>query len=239
MAKLNNVAWRYVVSKSTTELLQDARQDQMVLITGCPEGGDDHQKLGPACFCVAAHWFRRALLLYPRALFIGKTEEDATLNMLNIANELLWASKATGGVLNSTAKLIWYGLFQWAIHDEQRGAYCGGDEIMATRLPDCRPFWSRANSVIAPFASGALDVRSYALVQQFSACEHVWKHLEHRRFVTACDGGMGYFMALCLQPHQTISAFHLTYDKMHPAFMPITHHSCVAHPNKQQRQIEW
>ena len=50
---------------------------------------------------------------------------------------------------------VWYGHFGWAVHDGQRGAFCGaGDDTLHVELPHCRPGWSPSESVLAPFASG-------------------------------------------------------------------------------------
>lgn len=66
--------------------------------------------------------------------------------------------------------LIWYGHFDWAGHhpfDASRARFCGvGDDILLGGRPQLCS--GGRGSVVAPFASGGLDIRSRALAA--SAC---------------------------------------------------------------------
>ena len=121
------------------------------------------------------------------------------------------------------------------MHDGQRGAFCGkGDQTLRTVLPHCRPGWSPADTVVAPFASGALDVRSRALASRFAVGDHVWTHLHHRDVEGDCDGLQGYFLALCLDSAPVeVTALHLPDLKFHAP--PASAHSTVLHPFKSRR----
>lgn len=113
---------------------------------------------------------------------------------------------ATGG----PSPLIWYGYFQWFYINELTGGYCGeGDALMRQRWPCATNYPSE---VIAPFASGGLDVRSRRLAEAIAACDHVWSYLDHLEQIKAappsaavpivdisCDGTNGYLLA-CVPP---------------------------------------
>lgn len=90
--------------------------------------------------------------------------------------------------------------------------------------------------MVAPFASGGLDVRSRALASRLAVCDHVWTHLHYRDFEGDCDGLQGYFLALCLDgapAAREVTALHLPELKFHPS--PASEHSSVLHPHKSKR----
>ena len=69
--------------------------------------------------------------------------------------------------------LVWYGHFDWAVHElfgpagSPPGRYCGvGDDLMLREVPAC----GRGRGVMAPFASGGIDIRSRGLVELVSGC---------------------------------------------------------------------
>eukprot|EP00966_Prymnesium_polylepis_P186599 4325486-Prymnesium_polylepis.1 len=56
--------------------------------------------------------------------------------------------------------------------------------------------------VLAPFASGGLDIRSRALAERAVACELLWEFVKgfdagNTSYGASCDGLQGYFMARC------------------------------------------
>ena len=253
------VEFRFVISS------QVRSSDRRFVTVDCPSEGPTRRFVGQACFCMAARWFRRALVLFPLARFVGKLEDDASLHIGRLLLELQWgralpsptptsrasatwrASSPASRVLDTTLgpALTWLGHFQWGVHDGRRGSYCGGEEQLLPRRPSslqwCRPSWPSNNSLIAPFASGALDVRSRALVQHFVACEYVWEYLANWETEQnlACDGGMGHFVALCVR--EPITALHLPKAKLHgvPADHVAGPHCTVIHPNKALARVRW
>ena len=218
-----DVAWRLVTT--VAPLVPDPR----VMVVPCPDGFNRKREYGEmqfSCFCKTAWWFRRALQLFPRARFVGKTEEDSVINTARLVLELRLgleqaaaaaaaaasASAAGPGSASAVAStvtrphharhgsrpMVLYGHLSWAVHDGKLGAFCGvGDDVMSTPLPHCRRGWS-ADAVAAPFASGGLDVRSRALAERMASCDPLWTYLDHRDFYGDCDGLQGFFMALCL-----------------------------------------
>ena len=52
-----------------------------------------------------------------------------------------------------------------------------GDNLFLSRAPAC----DRRRGVIAPYASGGLDIRSRALVQQLDVCAEVLAYMDMRR----------------------------------------------------------
>ena len=219
------MVWRFV----TTDASRRDDPKRFVVVSRCLNETQQRGGKGPACFCMTARWFRRAAALFPNAKFLGKVEDDASVHMPRLLHELRWAAatlpamRADAALAHGAAPsaLVWLGHFQWAVHDGVRGAYCGAgdDRLLADEPPTaqwCRPLWPPNNTLIAPFATGALDVRSHALAERLSACDLLWEHVEHlgerrvehgaeRRFehlgeqITSCDGGMGLFVGLCVR----------------------------------------
>ena len=198
-----DVAWRLVTTVAPT--VPDAR----VVVVPCPDGFNRRREYGEmqfSCFCKTAWWFRRALQLFPRARFVGKTEEDSVINAARLSIELrlgLEQAAAAAAARPRHARdgggpMVLYGHLSWAVHDGKLGAFCSaGDDVMSTPLPNCRSGWS-ADAVAAPFASGGLDVRSRALAERMASCDPLWTYLDHRDFYGDCDGLQGFFMAQCL-----------------------------------------
>ena len=227
-----DVAWRLV----TTDASQTAAA--RVVVVPCPDGYSRKAwaDMQFSCFCKAAWWFRRALLLFPRARYIAKVEDDSLVHAARLVAELQLMTLAGRAPLHG--RQVWYGHFGWAVHDGQRGAFCGsGDDTLRIALPHCRPGWSPSDAVVAPFASGGLDVRSRALASRFALCDHVWTHLHHRDFDGDCDGLQGYFLAMCMDgggaAAREVTALHLPELKFHPP--PASLHSTVLHPHKSRQ----
>jgi hypothetical protein len=247
-----DVAWRWVTSDAAR-----AADAARYVVVPCPDGfsrrawGD----MQFSCFCKAAWWFRRALLLFPRARYLAKAEDDSVVRHERLVLELRLAAEAAAAAPPASGpplhrRHVWYGHFAWAVHDGARGAYCGpGDETLRAALPHCRPGWSPTEAVLAPFASGGLDVRSRAFAAALAACDYVWAHLHHRDFEGDCDGLQGYFASLCLGNDRSsgngggaggggsgsdageVTALHLTVTKFHPP--PADRHATILHPLKR------
>ena len=64
-----DLAWRWVTTHPKWH------GDPRFAVVPCPDGSDVLEARGAACFCKSSWWFRRALVLYPRASFIGKVED--------------------------------------------------------------------------------------------------------------------------------------------------------------------
>ena len=190
-----------------------------------------------SCLCKTAAWFQRALSLFPRARFIGKLEDDAVVHEERLLVELAeFADRADN---------VWYGHFDWASHLDAAagptdGAFAAvGDNVMLQHTPG-RP---RAGHVLAPFASGGIDIRSRQLVvATFRTCSASWHYLqtfqpqEHRNRVGGdCDGLQGFFAVLCLSEQESpkeMVAVHLPWPKYHPSTRPRIHTVCM-HPHRK------
>lgn len=215
------------------------------LVPGRNDAEWEHQylRLQRSCLCKALWWFRRALVLFPGAKFYGKAEDDTVLAVGRLLAELGFIGARSG------YDRVWYGYFQWAVHDGVRGAYCGSGDDAAVALPGrhgpqgplhCRPGWSK-QSVVAPFASGGLDVRSRSLAELLSACDHPWAHEQFQDCRGSCDGMMGFFAALCLEnspDDRPVWAWHLTDYKFggcdhRPAGHEVVLHPCKLHGGQQ------
>lgn len=133
----------------------------------------------------------------------GTTRADADTDADDAAMEAE-LSLAT----DDMSPLVWYGYFQWYFHNELTGGYCGeGDTLMRQRWP-CEGDTSYPSEVVAPFASGGLDVRSRRLAEAIAACDYVWSYLDHLEQIKAaparadvpiidisCDSTNGYLLA--------------------------------------------
>ncbi len=62
-----HIAHRFVSTDASR-----ANDTRFVVLRGCPDE-DSTRGTGPACLCLALHWFRRAAFLFPNARFLGKT----------------------------------------------------------------------------------------------------------------------------------------------------------------------
>ena len=200
----NTISWSFVTTS------ERHRGDPRFVIVRCRDGPFDHWPDGAtmsrdqqdtaytakqsACACKSYWWFRRALHLFPKARFIGKTEDDAAVHDARLVAELRLAH----GRYPSAP--LWFGMFQWAglnPSSRRNGWYCGdGDGLLTRREPYCpqptrgvseslrklanathaypnattsKP--ARYGRVVAPFPSGGLDVRSRSLAEAMSACD--------------------------------------------------------------------
>ena len=101
------VAWRLV----TTDASQIAQTERRVVVVPCPDGYSRRAwaDMQFSCFCKAAWWFRRALLLFPRARFLAKAEDDALVDAARLVTELQLTTRATRAPLHD--RHVWYGQF--------------------------------------------------------------------------------------------------------------------------------
>ena len=214
----HEVAWRFVVAAG---MGRQAASDEEVLTVPCPDGEELKQV---ACFCKTTWWFRRALDLFPSSVFIGKLEDDTVVHVGRLLAELRWAVRST-----RAGAMVWYGHFQWAAHrrralepssermnrhfaqtgisrrDGLSGMWCAdGDQLLNALSPkQCKGGWPDAT--VAPFASGAIDVRSRSLAAHTDRCESLWRREWEG---AACDGQQGYFLGDC-PPTEELSLMHL------------------------------
>ena len=79
------IEWRYVSTR------RDRASDARFVIVDCPDvffsnatrlgmGAKIQMGFQFSCFCKTAQWFRRALVLFPNARFVGKMEDDSVLH---------------------------------------------------------------------------------------------------------------------------------------------------------------
>ena len=88
-AARSSMAWQYV---STLDAL---RNDSRFAVVPCPDGPfatTDADEMETAkqgsCACKTLWWFRRALVLFPEASFIGKMEDDSVVHSARLVSEL-------------------------------------------------------------------------------------------------------------------------------------------------------
>jgi len=105
-AARSSMAWQYV---STLDAL---RNDSRFAVVPCPDGPfatTDADEMETAkqgsCACKTLWWFRRALVLFPEASFIGKMEDDSVVHSARLVSELRHAHagirEVMGGGLSS------------------------------------------------------------------------------------------------------------------------------------------
>lgn len=209
------VVWKYV----TTDAAHDG--DERFALVECPDvffsnattygaGGRSKISMGfqYSCFCKTVQWFRVALELVPTARFIGKMEDDSVLHDARVVAELITAHRLARRERKSP--MLWYGHFAWALFYENAGGrakFCGDadDHLLSTFPRVCSR--EAKNGVLAPFASGGLDIRSRALAERLATCELLTDFLRgydlrNSSYGASCDGQQGYFVAKCLAlPH--------------------------------------
>ena len=280
---LDQIAWRYVSTQREHE------QDERYVVVDCPEpffsNATNVVKTAVgfqfACFCKTAKWFHRALELFASAHFLAKMEADSVLYDARALAELIWGHRLArresmllsphdaydGRLLWQRERLIWYGHFDWAVHptgDFTRARFCSvGDDALLGKVPPCG---GGKGGVLAPFASGGLDVRSRGLAARLAACEPLWEYVRsfdaaNGSYGASCDGLQGYFAARCLVGAGTASAparparrtrpvqpgvalaLHLPWLKFHPPFgrppLGARAHSSLLHPDKRCLSDGW
>ena len=275
----HHIAWRYVSAQPVHE------RDPRYVVVDCPEpfyaNSSSVEKTTAgyqfACFCKTARWFSRALDLFTTARFLGKMEADSVLYDTRVLAELITAHRLArqeqrslepdGHLLWQRELLIWYGHFDWAVHTMgifPRARFCSaGDDVLLGKVPWCS---SGKGSVLAPFASVGLDVRSRGLATRLAACEPLWEFVRHfdvgnESYGASCDGLQGYFAARCLvaagatsvptgparrtRPVQpgVARALHLPWLKFHPPFgrppLGARTHTSLLHPDKRCLSDGW
>ncbi|KAL1519126.1 hypothetical protein AB1Y20_003389 [Prymnesium parvum] len=205
---LLGMEWRYVSTRS------DHRRDPQYVVVPCTDFFESNASRVPktamgfqfSCFCKTAHWFRRALTLFPSARFIGKMEDDSVLFDARVLAELMSAAQLARREPprrpRALAPMLWYGHFDWAMHmsgDLAHAKFCSvGDNAMLVSAPSC----ARGVGVLALFANGGLDIRSRALAERAAACDLVWAYIDrfnssNASYLASCDGLQGFFMARC------------------------------------------
>lgn len=238
----SHVAWRYVSTD------RRRKNDARFVIVKCPDGFARDKTRRPSqngsffhfsCLCKTAAWFHMALSLFPGAHFIGKLEDDAVVHEQRLLVEL---AEFSG---RANHEYVWYGHFDWASHLDAAagptdGAFAAvGDNVMLKRTPGR----SIAGHVLAPFASGGLDIRSRQLaLATFGACTASRRYLQtfrpkkhHNRVGGDCDGLQGYFVVKCLSEREgpkEVVVLHLPWPKYHPSTQPRIHTVCI-HPQRK------
>jgi len=139
-AARSSMAWQYV---STLDAL---RNDSRFAVVPCPDGPfatTDADEMETAkqgsCACKTLWWFRRALVLFPEASFIGKMEDDSVVHSARLVSELRHAAARWDPRGHGRRALLWYGFFQWSGWDRRtNGWFCGeGDQLLTSARPNC------------------------------------------------------------------------------------------------------
>ncbi|KAL1523595.1 hypothetical protein AB1Y20_018531 [Prymnesium parvum] len=257
------IAWRYVSTRAEHAL------DPAYVVVACPEPSPlngtaaVHPSFQFACFCKTTRWFALALRLFPRARFLGKMEADSAVHDARLLAELRAAPRLASASPSprlppppqpAREALLWLGHFEWAAHPAslapRRARYCGGGDGSLRGGAPCGA--AARGEVIAPFASGGLDVRSRALAERLAACDSVWEHVrraEPSRAAGACDGLQGFFAARCLAAsgdllrRGVLLALHLPASKFHRpagrAPLGPREHTTLLHPDKRCLSDRW
>ena len=156
--------------------------------------------------CKALWWFYRAVDLYRDAAFIGKVEDDTVVQPELLERELRWAlarrpagARRTwlAGTASSRSRCTagTRGSPHGGRGSRRRSSAAGarGREAWHKEYVRCHESWP--NATVAPFASGGIGVRSWALAHFSShACRLPWND----EYQAACDGDQGYDIARCL-----------------------------------------
>ena len=244
----NLVAWRFVVAAGWYKGTAPRGDLSLVVQTPCPDGEAAKQV---ACFCKTTWWFRRALALFPSAAFIGKIEDDTVIHLSQLLREL------RRSLPTAPDGMLWFGHFQWAVHwgvhgsvtrrlkgisseGGLEGEWCvDGDRLLTGGTPtSCGR--ERHNGTVAPFASGAIDVRSRKLAAYMDACTLLWlKQWDG----AACDGQQGFFVAQCAPLGAVLVLTHLPSLKMRSwktnKNTPTVHSTVVHNVKNYGRSIDW
>lgn len=191
------------------------------------EHGDDVVSLatpdGSACGCaeLLRAWFAHALVHWPAAHFIGKTEDDVTISLHALRFELTRLA---------ADRMLWWGLMAWTgngdIEHPRVGCWGGGfedDPVLSAKgikntlakeraCPDgARP--------IAPSPTHEVDIRSVPLARAMSECTYPRRWLDAmsasgRRCPNDCAGVQGLWLTRCVA-NANVTLAHATWSKVH------------------------
>lgn len=108
---LRGVQWRWV----TADRSKLGEPD--VVLVNCPDAYRANATSGSkvragfqfSCLCKTAKWFRRALVLFPGAAFIGKLEDDSVMHDARALAELVGAYRTERRARGTRQPLLWYG----------------------------------------------------------------------------------------------------------------------------------
>ena len=223
------IAWRWVITPTYSFVT-----DTDFVSVPCPDSPETDFSKQFSCSCKTLWWFRKALALWPAVPWVGKVEDDTVVHGAQLVRELVWASATL------PFKWMWYGPFQLARHasvppyrDPWTGAplvelhrlagrYCSGLERAAPRpggvRVDVRALLSGScelpadatDSVLAPFATGAMDVRNRAFAHLIDSCPQI---VTDQRGA-GCDGWQGWAAARCLDgSEEQLGILHLPATK--------------------------
>lgn len=172
------MTYRCVIANNTSPTRYNDTRSAL-LVAPCADTPSPYMAKQRSCACKTEYWFREAHSLYPAARFIGKIEDDAIVH---------WPSLMTLLNLNADLSMAWFGHFRWSVHDiaTGKGKYCGwGDMHLQHSAPsDCLSHPSAGRTdVLAPYATGAFDIRSRDLVA-------ATRRIQGPSFGT-CGGGQG------------------------------------------------
>ncbi len=195
-----------------------ASPDPLVIRVPCPEIGKPYDAMQRTCLCKTRAWFEYAALRWSDARFVAKIEDDTIVH---------WAGLTRFLVGLNDSPMSWIGSFQWAVHTRHgsRGKYCSAAREHL-RGPPHRCLLDGHDDVLAPYPTGAADVRGQDLNRRLLLCQ--------KSHLGSCDGGQGMIAATCLRPNETIHLFHWTDTQYKRTPLPST---LVSHPNKNKNGV--
>ena len=227
------MTYRCVVANNTSpKRLHDTQS--ALLVAPCADTPYPFAAKQRSCACKTEYWFREAYSLYPAARFIGKIEDDTVVH---------WPSLVTLLRLNAHLSMAWFGHFQWAAHDiaTGHGKYCGGGDIYLRRSAPSHCLSAGRTDVLAPFATGAYDIRTRDLVAATKSIR--------APYLGTCDGGQGIRVTHALAGMRTdnttrasVTIVHLLgkYFRRTPPANASQPTTLVAHPYKDKtRRLAW
>lgn len=115
------------------------------------------------------------------------------------------------------APWLWYGHFGWVLSfADGHAKWCGDidDHLLSTSPAGCARQAERGGEqgrpLLAPYASGGVDIRSRALAQQSVACDAPWEYIRgfdpaNQTYAGSCDGQHGVCVCRGLEPRTSAS----------------------------------
>ena len=227
-ASLRSVTLRFVVTpKMRRQLAQLQRRRSLHQQESVGEPADTivlPAANTSSCKCAATmhRWFAYALAAWPRAEWLGKTEDDVYVQLRALHWELTRLPHDP---------LVWYGLMAWtgngdAGHPRVGTAGCWGggfeDDVTLEEKTTTKLLAAESKcvsrGVLAPSPTHELDVRGRGLAVALAACTYPQEWLaavrrKSRRCSNDCAAVQGHWATRCVR--EKLKLAHATWTKVH------------------------
>ena len=176
-----------------------------------------------ACAELVHAWFAHALAEWPRAHFVGKTEDDIMVSLPALHFEVArLRGLAEGG------QPLWWGLMAWTgnggVEHPRVGCWGGGFEDDPLLSPKgVRGTLSKERGCpegaqpLAPAPTHEVELRSRGLAHALAGCDYPRRWLDAmsggRRCPNDCAAVQGLWLTRCLRRNVTLA--HATWSKVH------------------------